>query len=327
MGVKLITLDDLIDVYSKARQRGTKFILSKFNWSGQSRTKSAFNESAIESSNWWIIPKVRERWNLLISGDANVNYEAFMMREYFSDHHGLKLISLGSGTCTHEIELAKYPNFAEITCLDIAENRLNEARKVAESKGLHQMKFVSGSIYDYDFKGEHYDIILFNASLHHFKNIPKLIEETLMKTLKPGGKLVINEYVGPDRLQFPSYQLQAINHSLKEIPEAFRTRFKLNLKKAHFFGSGWLRMYLADPSECVDSSSILPSIHKNFNIIVEKPYGGNLLMNVLKDISHHFVSDSRSANDILQKLFENEDAYLLHHPSDFIFGIYEKPIK
>ncbi len=325
MGVRLITLDDLMDVYSKARQRGTKFILSKLHWKALSRTKSAFDESAVESSNWWIIPKVRERWNLLISGDPEVNYEAFMMKEYFSEQHGLKLISLGSGTCTHEIELAQYPNFSEIVCLDIAENRLNEARKIAEEKGLTQMRFVSGSIYDFDFKGEYYDIILFNASLHHFKNIPKLVEETLLKTLKSGGKLVINEYVGPDRLQFPKHQIQAVNQCLLEIPESLRTRFKLKLKKSHFYGSGWLRMILADPSECVDSSSILPSLHKHFDVVVEKPYGGNLLMNVLKDISHHFVTESEPVNEILQKLFEREDAYLLNHPSDFVFGIYSKP--
>ena len=83
-------------------------------------------------------------------------------------------------------------------------------------------------------------------------------------------------------------------------------------------------MILADPSECVDSARILPSIHLNFHAIIEKPYGGNILMNVLKDISHHFVQLDDKKNKILEDLFLFEDKYLTNYSSDFIFGIYQK---
>ena len=64
--------------------------------------------------------------------------------------------------------------------------------------------------------------------------------------------------------------------------------FKSKFHKNKYRGVGLIRMILADPSECIDSSSIMPSIHKNYKTIVEKPYGGNLLMSALRDISHHF---------------------------------------
>lgn len=324
MGKRLITIDDLVDVYSKARQRGGTFILSKLNWKGQSRTKSAFNESAEESSNWWMIPKVLERWNEKISGDPAVNYEQFMMEGMFKDRKDLKLISLGSGICSHEIELAQYPNFKEITCLDIAENRLEAARIEANSKGLNNIRFVCGSIYDFDFQPNEYDIVFFHASLHHFKNVEGLLKNTLLPTLKPKGHLVINEYVGPNRLQFPKEQIRAINEGLQIIPDPYRTRFKMQLKKHRFYGTGWIRMYLADPSECVDSESILPAIHKNMDVVIEKRYGGNLLMNILKDISHHFVVLNPVTLNVLNELFALEDEYIESNSSDFVFGIYEK---
>ncbi len=81
---------------------------------------------------------------------------------------------------------------------------------------------------------------------------------------------------------------------------------------------------MADPSECVDSANILPAIHSNFHTVIEKPYGGNILMSVLKDISHHFISLDAEKNDILDKLFSFEDEYLKSNSSDFIFGIYQK---
>ena len=83
-------------------------------------------------------------------------------------------------------------------------------------------------------------------------------------------------------------------------------------------------MILADPSECIDSASILPAIHSNFHTIIEKSYGGNILMNVLKDISHHFIDLDSNKSRILDKLFSLEDEYLTKNTSDFIFGIYQK---
>ena len=75
---------------------------------------------------------------------------------------------------------------------------------------------------------------------------------------------------------------------------------------------------------CIDSASIIPSLHKDFNPIVEKGFGGNILMNVLKDLSHHFVDTNEEKIEILNALFEFEDDYLKSNKSDFVFGIYQK---
>ena len=47
-------------------------------------------------------------------------------------------------------------------------------------------------------------------------------------------------------------------------------------------------------------------------------------MNVLKDISHHFINLDSEKNQILEKLFSLEDEYLANNSSDFIFGVYQK---
>ena len=83
-------------------------------------------------------------------------------------------------------------------------------------------------------------------------------------------------------------------------------------------------MILADPSKYLDSESILPSIYTHFEKIAEKPFGGSILMTVLKDISHHFLELNDEKSLILNKLFDFEDIYLKNHSSDFIFGVYQK---
>jgi len=93
--MRIITIDDIIDTYSKFVQRGGVFIFTKLNFKSETRTKSAFNESSVLSSNWWIIPYINQRWNKLITGDPHLNYEAYFVKKYLNNKKGLKLISLG----------------------------------------------------------------------------------------------------------------------------------------------------------------------------------------------------------------------------------------
>ena len=162
--MRIITIGDLIDLYFKAKQRGGDFILSKISFKGLSRTKSAFNESSVESSNWWVIPKVKQRWNKLITGDSQINYKQYLMRDFLKDKSELRLISLGSGSCSNELELAEYPNFKEIICVDIVENSLLEAEKTAQKRNLRNIKFICSNVNNYNIRENYFDIVLFNSS-------------------------------------------------------------------------------------------------------------------------------------------------------------------
>lgn len=320
---RYITLDDIIDTYSRLNQRGSQFLLSKFTLNQRERTKSAFDPTAIHSSNWWMIPMVKERWNSKINNDPDQNYRRFMMEVFFKESSDLKLLSLGSGSCGHELELAEYANFQEITCVDLAQNRLDEAQKEARKRNITSMKFICADIDHFNFQPGYYDIVLFNSSLHHFENVDRLLSEKIKPCLKKDGFLVINEFVGPTRLQFPKYQIKEIRRAIRLIDKAYRKRFKINLSKDTFYGSGLIRMKMADPSECIDSSSITPALHKHFKVKVEKGLGGNILMNALKDIAHHFINPNERQKEILKELFKFEDDFLKTHKSDFVFGIYQ----
>lgn len=84
-------------------------------------------------------------------------------------------------------------------------------------------------------------------------------------------------------------------------------------------------MLLVDPSEAVDSEAIIPSLHEHFKVIEEKKVGWNLLMILLKDIAHNFISDDKEVQSILHTLFEAEDRFIEETgTSDAIFGVYQK---
>jgi len=320
--MRLLTLEDFRDVYIKINQRGYEFIFSKFRLSEEKRTKSSFNNISRGSSNFWIIPEVRERWNYLITGNKEVTYEEYVSEKYNHDQF-VKMLSIGSGTCSHELKFARLnPNW-EITCLDFSEKLLQSAEEVAKKEGLTNIKFLHKDIYKHSLPNDYYNIVLFHSSLHHFENLQDFVGK-VYKSLAVNGKLIINEYVGANRLQYDKGQIKEINQCLKLIDKEYRKIFKTNLYKNRYYGSGILRMIISDPSECVESENILPTIKNYFKTIEEKGFGGNLLMPVLKDISHHFVNLDAKKKRCLEDIFNYEDYYLKQNDSDFMFGIYEK---
>ena len=104
--MKIITIDDLVDLFIKSKQRGLNYLISKLTFNRMSRTTTSFNQQKIIHSNWWMIPMVRKRWNRLITGDENQNYEEYMMTKILHNEKNLKLLSIGSGVCSHELKLA-----------------------------------------------------------------------------------------------------------------------------------------------------------------------------------------------------------------------------
>ena len=322
--MRLITFDDFIDTYFKIIQRGGSFFLSKFSINKEKRTKSAFNNSLNESSYAWNIPKVKERWNFLITGNKKTTYNDYLISNTFKNKNGIKLLSIGSGVSNREIEMAENTEiFKEIICIDISENLMKTAEKNAKSKGLKNIKFITLNIYEFDFKPNYFDVVYFKASLHHFDKVDTFLKKYVCKTLQEKGLLIIDEFVGANRLQFKKSQIKAINNVIETIPKKYRTRYKSNFRKNKFRGPGLVRMIIADPSECIDSESILPSIHKYFNPILEKPYGGNLLISAFRDISHHFYILDDEKEKILEGVFLIEDEFLKTHKSDYLFGIYQ----
>ena len=314
-----ITSGDFIETAIKLRQRGLPFLLSKLSLKGENRTLSAF-QPEFEHANWWIIPAIQSRMNLLATGDPNKPYEIYLAEKYIQAEKGI-LVSPGCGSGGHERRIASAcPNLSVIG-FDLSSELIAEARQKTQDSQLLNILFETNSIYQRTYAPASVDYFLFHASLHHFRNIENLFLNTLLPALKPGGKIFLHEYTGPNRMMLPTHQLKAAQQALNTLPKEARKILGTNWVKRTIYAHGELRMRISDPSECIQSSSILPVLHQHSKVIEEKKLGGNILMPVLKHIAHHFVSDySRE----LQTLMAIEDTYLKDYPSDFTFGVYQK---
>ncbi len=319
------TLDDWHEALYTLRRRGGRFFLSKLNPSGLARTRSTFGDENLEVAHWWIVPGVRRRWNMLITGNPDLRYEDHLMQGLLKGRKGLRMLSLGCGIASHERYLARYEAFEEILAIDLSQPLISGARRKASEEGLENIRFEVADVNQMKLEPQSYDVVLFHASLHHFAHLEKLIGKTIYQCLKSGGVVVINEYVGPNRLQWTESQLAAANDALHHVlPPAYRQYLGTSQTKKNIYGPGRLRMKLSDPSEAVEAEKILPLLHQHFKAVEEKPYGGNLLVPVLKHIAHHLVEDSEENRAILAELFRREDELLEQEASIMWYGVYQK---
>lgn len=319
-----ISIGDFIDLKNRIKHKGISVLQSIFRFSGQKRTIYKW-DNVRPSSDFWIIPAVKRRWNEKCTGDPDVEYEDYVVGKFFSMSENLRMLSVGCGTGSRERKFGKYKNFSLIEGIDLAPSKIEEARKYALESGLMKLRYFVGDFRTSAFEPNSYDLILFNSSLHHFNGIDQLIKSKILPLLKQDGYLIIFEYVGPNRLQWTEQQLEYANRLLREIPEKYKTRLNSKATKTRIYRPGLLRMYLIDPSEAVESQEILPVIHKYLKPIEEKEVGWDILHLLLKDISHNFLSDNPDTKSLLYYLFEREDNYVSEKGrSDGIFGVYKK---
>ena len=320
----IINIDDFYDLYYKIQQQGLNVITNRIGISQKSRIKRLWDKNNNPPINWWAIPQVEKRWNKLISNNCNINYQDYFIEKYLKNKENLILLSPGCGNGIKEIKYARHSQFKLVECFDMSSKQVNIAKENARKKSLKNMMFSINDLATFKFKKNHYDVIIFDMILHHIKDVSSILEK-VKYSLKNDGLLLVNEYVGPNRFQYTKEQLIKSNQILKKIPKNYRKRWNSHSFKTTVYKPGILRMILADPSEAINSESILPSLNKMFSLIEEKLYGGNLLHLILNDISHHFISVNSETIELLNYLFEKEDEFIKKYKvSDFAFCIYKK---
>ena len=319
----LISFGDVLDVCQKIKTDGWSFLVQKFHPAGIERTRATWRQTESIPIHWQDIPAVRERRNFLITGMKNVEFPEYVYRKYLKGKKNLKALSPGCGTGSIEIQLAQYPCFSSMEAFDLSKSRILNAIQTAEKRKIENLNFHVQDIDQFDFGVSRYDLILFNGFLHHVRDIEKMLIK-VRESLMPDGMLVIHEYVGPNRFQWPHGQVEAVQELLDRIPLDYRKLWKSNRIKRRQYRPGLIRMILSDPSEAAESENILLLLKRYFKSIEIKKLGGNLLHPLFKDIAHHFIDPDGESKRILEMVFEKENIYLEGNRSDFIFGVFEK---
>jgi SAM-dependent methyltransferase len=301
-------------------------VMKKLRSDAQGKTRAAWEHTQAPPIQAGDMPALRRRWNKLVSGDEVVDHVTFVARRFLAGRKGLKAFSPGCGGGGNEIRWAETGIFARIDACDLSAPRIAEAVALAERKGLSAVVTFSTGDMRARTGRELYDLVIVEGALHHFFPMRDALLR-IRELLKPGGLLVVNDFVGPSRFQWTPRQLQAANAMLALIPEAYKRRWPDGKVKKNIFAPGRLRMKLADPSEAAESSLIRPLLAETFTPLALVNKGGAIACLVFSEIAHHYIQGDETAERILQLCFSLEDLLMQSGEiaSDYILGVYRKP--
>lgn len=215
---------------------------------------------------WMSHPLVRRRINFRISGDPNLWPTPWLgsrLRELLPLQ---RTASIGCGIGAFERGVVSHGLVTQIVGVDSSSSCIDEATDLAQRSGLEtRIAYYCGDAREWLRKASGLDGVFFHQSLHHFDRLDELLR-LVAGALRPGGILFLDEYVGPARDEWRLRDLVLHNVAYRLLPRRVRR-------------AGVVRAPInrCDPTEAINSSQILTSVEKHFDILERRDYGGNLV--------------------------------------------------
>src|SRR5271170_7224964 len=131
----------------------------------------------------------------------------------------LRVLDLGCGDGTTALPLAQLG--AEVVGIDIAKNLVDAGNKRAAAAGLTRLKFQEGDACNLQGVGDHsFDLTLsvFGAM---FAPKPHDVAREMVRVTKPGGRIVMGNWIPNDPTSFVSQLLKISSSFMPPPPEGF----------------------------------------------------------------------------------------------------------
>lgn len=294
--------------------------------------------------NFYCYPPIRSRSCRLIFGETDATRkdwcEFWTVEKYLKARVPVKkCLSICCGFGEVERTLARLGVAQQIVGIDIAPGAIDQARERARREGFDNIEYRVSDINVEDLPVEEYDLVWANGALHHIRDLER-VTGRLAAALKPGGILVSNEYVGPDYQQLSVRQQEVINAVKHLLPpelrspltgpldapgptlaarakdllgravNAYKLRDDLVYEKVWAMRSvEWFKK--TDPSECVRSSAIVPSLKGSFDEVEVRHFNGSILFYALDAAFYENFDPANPAHArLLDLIFSLEDHFV-----------------
>jgi SAM-dependent methyltransferase len=142
---------------------------------------------------------------------------------------------------------------------------LELARQAALAHGVNNIRFEKADVEHVSLPASSFDLVLMNMSLHHVHGLRRLLDE-VRQSLKLGGVLLINEFIGPRQFQFSERQLRIVTALLSALPAEWPRDSVTGTLKTQYVRMPVEHWNAADPSEAIRSDRIVAEVTRQFQI-------------------------------------------------------------
>lgn len=257
---------------------------------------------------WTHLPEIKAMMYRRVSGDPELSMLRWFAR-HVSRTQALPLgrvLVLGCGAGDAERNLLEHGIAREVVAFDLSAKVLEEARARAAPGApvtwvqadmnhlpVGTAPFLAGS----------FDAVVGESCVHHCENLEGLYD-AVSRLLVPGGWFFMDEYIGPDRFQYPPGLVRQINALADLLPDRLLTTQSGQVRRG-FRAPTVAEVVAVDPSEAICATRIIPALAARFHVEQQRAYGGALLHLLLADVAQNFMD--APGQQWLHSLIEAED--------------------
>lgn len=258
----------------------------------------------------WLDSQLLQRMYVLpkIVGASEGNWLLWLVEHLGLPRDG-RWLSVACGAGGLELFAAEQGLAGHIEGVDIAPGAIEIARRAAQERGLTNLSFRVANLERERLPEAAYDVILCGMGLHHIRRLEYFYEEAA-QALRPGGHILLNEFVGPSQWQWSDAQLAATNALLAALPERYLRNPITGRPREREERPSLAWMNAADPSESIRSAELLPLLERQFTLAVRRDYGGALLGRLLEYIVGNFDAERPDDVELLRLLCGAEEALM-----------------
>jgi SAM-dependent methyltransferase len=243
---------------------------------------------------WGQVPTIRAHIGRLVAGRPIESPIVALFERAWAEH-GLpkpigRAVSIGSGTGHKELALLRAGYVDAWECFEISGARVTEGQARALEAGIGPDRLRLRREDALTAAVAPCDLVLWSHALHHMPDIRRALDWSL-GLLRPGGVILVDDYVGPNRFQWSDAMLDAIEAARNclddrhlVVPEAPDKRFPRRLPRPDP-----AKVAAADPTESPASADILPALAEKLPGAVVIPLGGAVFMVGLSGILTNFT--------------------------------------
>jgi SAM-dependent methyltransferase len=274
-------------------------------WSAQ------YSQTRTLTTRWWESDYIVRRINRRVCGEALPGLSSGLHRLAAQRFAGqvpfARGVSIGSGTGSKERDLIRNGLVQHFTLFELSSVAVEQGRAQAEQAGLAQnMTFRVEDGLAVETREGVYDVVYWNNALHHMFDVKAALEWS-WRVLRKGGVLLMDDFVGPTRMQWSDRLLEINSAVLAALPQQYlRHPMRPDLMISPRAQRTPLSVFMAqDPSECADSGNILPELMRIFPDAWVHKTGGGIYHLALNDVLHNILAAQDYA--LLERLLEYDD--------------------
>ncbi|MGH6857120.1 MAG: methyltransferase domain-containing protein, partial [Methylocella sp.] len=249
-------------------------------------------------AHWESPAPIQHALNKLVTGDIAIHPPGWFMQHY-GPFARVAELGCGDGILVHVL-LDGDPGLT-VDAYDISTASLaRAAERIKTHCGtIERCRFLPIDLNKDVLPAAAYEAVLTTGAMHHVENLDFCFGN-IARSLRPGGYLWLNDYVGPNRFQWSNTQMRLADELLGLVPKAWRRRDKVTRCDAR-------ALRAMDPSEAVASQHIEAALTAHFEIVQKWPRGGTLLAPIFgSGCLDPAMADSPEGLAILAAMFEAE---------------------